>query len=138
MLGDCFKVNVSHVFPCYYVYLCYLCRVRAAACDCIVRLAPSFDLCEDMVLSLAKYHSTQLFLHLHHSSTGQLSWAGIGDTMDKDCPKPPLGLKNMLWFIEGKLRCMCVEKQYPFVLSQVQLILCSGQAYLIWVPYLTV
>lgn len=81
----------------------YIIRVRAAACQCLVQLAPNLDPRQDRVLSLAKYHSSSLFLHLH-SSVRQLSLASIGDTMEKHSPKPPLGLEHLIWFLVGKIR----------------------------------
>ena len=92
-------------------------RVRCAACDCLVCMAPTLQLSGgEPLLASAQWHASQLFSHLH-SSTTQLSLAGIADSMAKLRPLAPMGLEYMLWFLLGNVGFV-----YP---PRVMLMLCT-------------
>ena len=87
-----------------------------AACETLVSLAPCLQLTSQPLLACAQWEASRLFSHLH-STTIQLSLAGIADSTAKIRPLSPMGLEHLLWFLLGNIR-------YGAILGMVQ--------YLVW------
>lgn len=85
------------------VFFSFFFRVRSMACQCLVLIAPNLSLEGNALLSHAKLKSSELFSHLNSTSI-ELSFAGIADTLVKESVSSPMGLSLILWFIYGSLR----------------------------------
>ena len=73
------------------------------ACECLVSLASTLIFDTNMLLAHINVKFEELFAHLH-STTIELSFAGIADTLVKKAVSPPIGLNHILWFLLGSIR----------------------------------
>lgn len=73
------------------------------ACECLVSLASTLIFDKNMLLAHVNIKFEELFTHLH-STTIELSFAGIADTLTKQTVSPPIGLSHILWFLLGSVR----------------------------------
>ena len=85
------------------ILFCPYCRVRSAACKCLVSLASSLTLDGNALSAHVLINSEKFFSYL--SSTNiELSFAGISDTLVKQITLSPIGLDHILWFLLENLR----------------------------------
>ena len=85
------------------ILFCPYCRVRSAACKCLVSLASSLTLDGNALSAHVLINSEKFFSYL--SSTNiELSFAGISDALVKQITLSPIGLDHILWFLLENLR----------------------------------
>lgn len=88
-----------------YFLFCFVRRVRASACECLVSLASNMTLDENLLLAHVKKKSELLFSHLRCSNMAfTCTFSGITHMLEKKVVLPPIGIEHIIWHLLSGLR----------------------------------